>query len=315
MRQRLSTILAVLAFAVLSMACTQQADIGITTKVKSLLDSDRAISNSAQIQVTTEKMVVTLAGPVDSPATKVHAVTLAKGVEGVKKVVDNLTVAPSSVAVAQPAAIETLPGTATAPTDTASSQAVNPTDATTKQAAKPMTDTATPQAAKPTTDKATKQAAKPTTDTATKQAVKPTTDTATTQAAIPTTDMATTQAAKPMTDTATPETAKPMTDTATPQAVKPTDTAATTQAVKPTDTAATTQAVKPTDTAITQAVKDKLLLRPDASTESIGVDTHEGVVTLSGTVKSTEVKAQVIRTARGIEGVQRVEDKLSVSTS
>ena len=97
MRRKSSGILAVLAFAVLSTACSQQADIGITTKVKSLLDSDRAISNSAQIQVTTEKKVVTLAGPVDSPATKAHAVTLAKGVEGVKKVVDNLTVAPASV--------------------------------------------------------------------------------------------------------------------------------------------------------------------------------------------------------------------------
>ena len=101
MRRKSSGILAVLAFAVLSTACSQQADIGITTKVKSLLDSDRAISNSAQIQVTTEKKVVTLAGPVDSPVAKAHAVTLAKGVEGVKKVVDNLTVAPSSVAAAQ----------------------------------------------------------------------------------------------------------------------------------------------------------------------------------------------------------------------
>jgi osmotically-inducible protein OsmY len=276
MRKSLNTILAVLAFAVLSTACTQQADIGITTKVKSLLDSDRAISNAAQIQVTTEKKVVTLAGPVDSPATKAHAVTLAKGVEGVKKVVDNLTVAPTSVAAAQPAAAEAVPDTTTAPTDTASTQAVKPMDTTTKPAVKPATDTATKPAAKPTTDKATKQAVKP----------------ATTQAAIPTTDMATPETAKPATDMATPETAKPATDTA-----------------------ATPQAVKPTDTAITQAVKDKLLLRPEASTESIGVDTHEGVVTLSGTVKSPEVKAQVIRTARGIEGVQRVEDKLSVSSS
>jgi hyperosmotically inducible protein len=277
MRKSLNTILAVLAFAVLSTACTQRADIGITTKVKSLLDSDREISNSAQIQVTTEKMVVTLAGPVDSPATKAHAVTLAKGVEGVKKVVDNLTVAPNSVAAAQPLSTEAVPG-ATAPMDTASTQAVKPADTATTQTAKPMTDTATKPAAKATTEKATKQAA------------KPTTDKATTQAAIPTTDMAIPQAAQPTTDAATPETAKPA-DTAT------------------------TQTVKPTDTAITQAVKDKLLLRPDASTESIGVDTHEGVVTLSGTVKSPEVKAQVIRIARGIEGVQRVEDKLLVSTS
>src|SRR6266404_8998125 len=128
MRRKSSGILAVLAFAVLSTACSQQADIGITTKVKSLLDSDRAISNAAQIQVTTEKKVVTLAGPVDSPATKAKAVIIAKGVEGVKKVVDNLTVAPSSVAAAQPAAVEAAPGTTTATTtattDTAITQAV-----------------------------------------------------------------------------------------------------------------------------------------------------------------------------------------------
>jgi hyperosmotically inducible periplasmic protein len=185
MRRKSSGILAVLAFAVLSTACSQQADIGITTKVKSLLDSDRAISNSAQIQVTTEKKVVTLAGPVDSPATKAKAVTIAKGVEGVKKVVDNLTVAPASVAAAQPASAEAAPGTAAATTDTA----------------------------------------------------------------------------------------------------------------------------------ITQAVKEKLLLQPETSSGNIAVDTHDGVVTLTGTVKSPQEKEQVIQTARNTQGVQRVEDKLSVSSS
>jgi hyperosmotically inducible protein len=185
MRKSVNTILAVLALAVLSTACSQQADIGITTKVKSLLDSDRSVPNSAQIQVTTQDKVVTLAGPVDSPATKAHAVTLAKGVEGVKKVVDNLTVAPSSVAAAQPAAPEAAPGTTTAPTDTA----------------------------------------------------------------------------------------------------------------------------------ITQAVKEKLLLQPETAAQNIAVDTHDGVVTLSGTVKSPEEKEQVIQTARNTQGVQRVEDKLSVSSS
>jgi hyperosmotically inducible protein len=185
MRKSLSAILAVLAFAVLSTACSQQADIGITTKVKSLLDSDRAVANAAQIQVTTQDKVVTLAGPVDSPATKAHAVNLAKGVEGVKKVVDNLTVAPSTVAAAQPAAAEAAPGTATAPTDTA----------------------------------------------------------------------------------------------------------------------------------ITQAVKEKLLLQPETASGTISVDTHDGVVTLTGTVKSPQEKEQVIQTARNTQGVQRVEDKLSISAS
>src|SRR5450759_1896249 len=103
MRKSLSAILAVMAFAVLSTACSQQADIGITTRVKSLLESDRSVTNSAQIQVTTKNNVVTLAGAVDTPATKKYAVTVARAVEGVKNVVDNLTVAPGSVAAAQPA--------------------------------------------------------------------------------------------------------------------------------------------------------------------------------------------------------------------
>jgi len=186
MRRNPIAIIAVLAFAVFTTACSQQADIGITTKVKSLLESDRSVANPAQIQVTTQNKVVTLAGPVDSPATKEHAVTLAKKVDGVKKVVDNLTVAPGSVAA--PAA------------PAAGMQEASPTGA-------------------------------------------------------------------------------------------------------------------PTDAAITQAVKEKLLQQPETSSVNIAVDTHEGVVTLSGTVKSAEEKDQVIQVARGTQGVQRVEDRLSVSTS
>jgi hyperosmotically inducible protein len=74
-------------------------------------------------------------------------------------------------------------------------------------------------------------------------------------------------------------------------------------------------ATAPTDAAITQAVKEKLLLQPETSSVNIAVNTHEGVVTLSGTVKSMQEKEQVIQIARGTQGVQRVEDRLSVSTS
>ena len=208
MRKYSSSILAVLAFAVFTTACSQQADIGITTKVKSLLDTDRSVPNAAQIQVTTENNVVTLAGPVDSPATKARAVAVAQKVEGVKKVVDNLTVAPGSVAQAQPAVA-------------------------------PGSDAAQPAAA-----------------------------------------------AGSVAETQPPAVA-----------------------------AAPGTAAAPTDTAITQAVKEKLLLQPETSSVNVVVDTHEGVVTLSGTVKSPQEKEQVIQTARNTQGVLRVEDKLSVSTS
>jgi hyperosmotically inducible periplasmic protein len=69
------------------------------------------------------------------------------------------------------------------------------------------------------------------------------------------------------------------------------------------------------DNAITQAVKEKLLTQPETAAEKIAVDTHQGVVTLSGTVKSPEEKEQVIQIARATEGVQKVEDRLEVTTS
>jgi hyperosmotically inducible protein len=71
----------------------------------------------------------------------------------------------------------------------------------------------------------------------------------------------------------------------------------------------------PNDTAIAQAVKEKLLKQPETSAEKIDVDTREGVVTLSGKVRSPEEKEQVIQIARNTEGVQRVEDKLTVASS
>lgn len=244
MRKNSIAILAVLAFAVLTMACSQQADIGITTKVKSLLDSDRSVPNAAQIQVTTENKVVTLAGPVDSPATKERAVTVARGAEGVKKVVDNLTVALSSVAAAQPAV---------APAPVAESQpAVAPAPVAKSQ---------------PTVAPAPVAKAQPT--------VSP----------VPVAE------AQPVAPVPVAE--------AQPAAV---------EASPGTGTA-------PTDASITQAVKEKLLLQPETSSENLAVDTHEGVVTLSGTVKSLQEKEQVIQTARGTQGVLRVEDKLSVSSS
>src|SRR6476469_7561865 len=120
MRKKALAILGVLAFAVLTAACGQ-ADMGITTKVKSRLDTDRNVPNASQIQVSTQNKVVTLTGPVDSAATKEHAVAVARGVEGVQDVVDNLTVPPGAVESAEPV---TASGAAAPPSDTAITQAV-----------------------------------------------------------------------------------------------------------------------------------------------------------------------------------------------
>jgi hyperosmotically inducible protein len=95
MRKRLSTILAVLAFAALAVACGE-SDAGITTRIKAKISADRAITNTDQIEVSTHGKVVTLSGKTDSEASKERAILLAPGSEGVTNVVDNLTVAPAS---------------------------------------------------------------------------------------------------------------------------------------------------------------------------------------------------------------------------
>lgn len=95
MRKRLSAILAVLAFAALTAACGE-SDAGITTRIKAKISADRAITNTDQIEVSTQHKVVTLSGKTDSEAAKERAILLARGSEGVTSVVDNLTVAPSA---------------------------------------------------------------------------------------------------------------------------------------------------------------------------------------------------------------------------
>jgi osmotically-inducible protein OsmY len=269
MRKSLSAILAVMAFAVLSTACSQQADIGITTRVKSLLGSDRSVTNAAQIQVTTKNNVVTLAGAVDTPATKKHAVTVARAAEGVKNVVDNLTVAPGPVAAEQPAV---------APAPVAESQpAVAPVPVAKAQpAVAPVLVTKAQPAVVPAPVAKAQPAVAPVPVAESQPAVAP----------IPIAEAKPTVAPVPVAETK-------------PAAVE----------------AAPGTATAPTDAAITQAVKEKLLLQPETPSENVAVDTHEGVVTLSGTVKSLQDKEQVIQIARGTQGVQRVEDKLSVSSS
>jgi hyperosmotically inducible protein len=179
-----NVILGIVALALFTVACGQ-SDMGITTKVKTKLETERNI-NAAQVKVSTQNRVVTLSGPVDSPAAKERAVAVARGVEGVVDVVDDISVSTAVAAMPAPGAESSAAGT---------------------------------------------------------------------------------------------------------------------------------PAGAPDDTAITQKVKEKLLLQPETSAEKIDVDTHQGVVTLSGQVKTPEEKEQVIQIARATEGVQRVEDRLTVGTS
>ncbi len=109
-------ILGVLALALVTVACGE-SDLGITTKVKTRLDTDRNI-NASQVQVSTQNNVVTLSGAVESPAAKERAVEVARRAEGVEDVVDNLTVSTSVAAMPAPGA------TGATPDDAAITQAV-----------------------------------------------------------------------------------------------------------------------------------------------------------------------------------------------
>jgi osmotically-inducible protein OsmY len=67
-------------------------DTTITTKVKSQLVSDVGLEPANQIHVETSKGVVQLSGFVDTAAHKAEAESVARGVEGVSDVQNNIIV-------------------------------------------------------------------------------------------------------------------------------------------------------------------------------------------------------------------------------
>jgi hyperosmotically inducible protein len=86
------------AAMVVSLACAQ-SDPGITTAVKSKLAADDTVK-AYQINVDTNKRVVTLSGAVETFAAKEQALLLARQTDGVENVVDQLTVNPKEAAPA-----------------------------------------------------------------------------------------------------------------------------------------------------------------------------------------------------------------------
>jgi len=78
-------------------ARTAQAvdDTAITAKVKAAMFADPELK-ALQIHVDTVNATVTLAGDVDNPAMHDRAVQVASGVEGVRRVVDNLVIKSTS---------------------------------------------------------------------------------------------------------------------------------------------------------------------------------------------------------------------------
>lgn len=68
------------------------SDATITTKVKTQLASDVGLTPANQIHVETSKRVVQLSGFVDSAAHKAEAESVARGIEGVDGVQNNIIV-------------------------------------------------------------------------------------------------------------------------------------------------------------------------------------------------------------------------------
>ncbi len=66
------------------------------------------------------------------------------------------------------------------------------------------------------------------------------------------------------------------------------------------------------DSAITTSIKTKLLADKKTSAIEIGVETTNGVVTLSGKVTSSAERAEALKIAKHNTGVKRVVDKMTL---
>ena len=66
------------------------------------------------------------------------------------------------------------------------------------------------------------------------------------------------------------------------------------------------------DIRLTGAIKTKLIAEPGLTASKINVDTTEGVVTLSGTVATTNQVARAVNIALETEGVRKVVSTLQV---
>lgn len=96
-QRRIGIVLACFSLAVFALACNKGPDDAtITTNVKTKIAADSpALANA--VTVATSEGAVTLTGAVDSDAIKSKVEQDAKGVAGVKSVINNLTVKPPIV--------------------------------------------------------------------------------------------------------------------------------------------------------------------------------------------------------------------------
>jgi hyperosmotically inducible protein len=95
LRQKVYGVLGIVAMAAMMTTACAQSDSGITTAVKSKLAADDTVK-AYSIDVDTKDKVVTLRGDVGTAAARERAVELARSTQGVRDVVDVLTVAPAA---------------------------------------------------------------------------------------------------------------------------------------------------------------------------------------------------------------------------
>jgi hypothetical protein len=126
MTRKLSTWIGTIALAALCAACAQ-SDAGITTKVKAKLETDRNVSSASNIQVVTNGKVVTLTGTAATDAEKAHVLQVAKSTEGVRDVVDQITVSANPPSGSSPSS--TAPAAGGTPSSTDLPPEVSPTTA------------------------------------------------------------------------------------------------------------------------------------------------------------------------------------------
>jgi hyperosmotically inducible protein len=86
------------------------------------------------------------------------------------------------------------------------------------------------------------------------------------------------------------------------------------------DTAVATSGTLPAggaldDASVTSRIQAKFFLDPGIKLRRIDVDTQRGIVTLRGDVASDNERAQALLLARTTEGVERVEDALTVNAA
>jgi hyperosmotically inducible periplasmic protein len=93
-KNRIGSLLLIVLVACLIMACSQ-SDTAITAKIKASMAADPSV-NFSQIEVKTDKQVVTLTGNIDSEVQKERALQIARSTSGVADVVDMISVRTSA---------------------------------------------------------------------------------------------------------------------------------------------------------------------------------------------------------------------------